>query len=98
MKAIPKIIKFYEDESGKCPFGEWFENINDEEIKDRIDTRLARLAAGLLGDYKSVGKGVLELRMDIGPGYRIYFAMKGCHIVILLCGGDNNTVDSFLKS
>jgi putative addiction module killer protein len=59
--------------------------------KARIDARLTRLQAGLLGNCKAVGAGVFELKDDFGPGYRIYFAEDNQDLVLLLCGGDKST-------
>jgi putative addiction module killer protein len=60
-------------------------------MQARIEQRIRRLEHGNLGDYKSVGEGVYELRLDFGPGYRIYFGQKNETLVILLCGGDKST-------
>jgi putative addiction module killer protein len=72
-------------------FSEWFESLNDRTAVARIATRLARLQAGLMGDVKSVGDSVAELRIDHGPGYRVYFVQRGNVMIILLCGGTKKT-------
>ena len=69
-------------------FAEWLDGLADRRALERIAQRVVRLQAGLFGDTKSVGKGVSELRIDYGPGYRLYFARKGKLLVILLCAGD----------
>jgi putative addiction module killer protein len=74
--------------SGKNVVEEWLDSLRDDEAEARIVTRLARLAAGNFGDCKPVGNGVLELRIDWGSGYRVYYAMAGRTVVLLLCGGD----------
>ena len=61
------------------------------EARVRIDARISRLSKGNAGDAKSVGSGVSELRIDHGPGYRVYFSRKGKTIILLLCGGDKRT-------
>ncbi len=63
----------------------------DEQGAARIAQRIIRLQAGLLGDAKTVGGGLMELRVDIGPGYRVYFVMKGKALIVLLCGGDKKS-------
>jgi len=72
-------------------FADWIRNLKDEAAKARIDVRLRRLSLGNAGDAKPVG--VSELRIDYGPGYRVYFVKRGDVLVILLCGGDKRTQD-----
>jgi putative addiction module killer protein len=69
-------------------FAAWIEALRDERARKRIAQRIARLQLGLLGDAKSVGDGVMEMRIDYGPGYRLYFIRRGARLVVLLCGGD----------
>ena len=64
----------------------------------KIEARLRRLENGNLGDYRSVGEGVFELRIDYGPGYRVYFGQVGSTIVLLLCGGDKSTQDQDIST
>ena len=75
-------------------FSEWLGSLRDRRARARIVVRLERLADGNLGDCKSVKGGVHELRVDYGPGYRIYFFQRGKELVILLCGGDKRTQDA----
>lgn len=84
-------LQLYIDENGCSPFEEWFKSIRDRQVMARVKSRLNRIRIGNLGDHRSVGKGVAELRMDIGPGFRIYFGREGSKIIILLCAGDKNT-------
>jgi putative addiction module killer protein len=72
-------------------FKTWFADLRDIRAKSRIDTRIKRLAMGNPGDVKPVGEGVSELRIDYGPGYRVYFIDTGKEIIVLLCGGDKRT-------
>src|SRR5947207_14356317 len=66
-------IRLYQTSAGTVPFSEWFDRLADIRTQQRIDARLTRMRVGNFGDAKAVGGGVLELRLDFGPGYRIYF-------------------------
>ncbi|MBI5040134.1 MAG: type II toxin-antitoxin system RelE/ParE family toxin [Gammaproteobacteria bacterium] len=81
-------MEVYQTADGKQPFANWLRGLKDEQARSRIRVRIARLQLGNLGDCKSVGGGLLELRIDHGPGYRVYFARRGDTLVLLLCGGD----------
>jgi putative addiction module killer protein len=81
-------IRQYTVASGESVFASWFDSLKDPRAQARIAARLDRIAGGNLGDCKAVGGGVSELRIDHGPGYRVYFAMVGRVCVLLLCGGD----------
>ncbi|HYG62106.1 MAG TPA: type II toxin-antitoxin system RelE/ParE family toxin [Thermoanaerobaculia bacterium] len=72
-------------------FEEWFDGLRDRQARARIDVRLRRLSLGNPGDVKPVGEGVSELRIDYGPGYRVYFIRQGQSVVVLLAGGDKRT-------
>jgi len=74
-------------EDGESPFGEWFNSL-DAGMAARVDRYIRRLAAGNFGAAKALGDGVCELRLDFGPGYRVYYGMDGKTLVILLAGGD----------
>lgn len=84
-------IEVYQTADGKQPFTNWLRGLKDEQARSRIRVRMARLQLGNLGDCKSVGGGLLELRIDHGPGYRVYLARRGDTLVLLLCGGDKRT-------
>jgi putative addiction module killer protein len=92
-----KILKVYQDEYGKEPFIEWMESIKDVKTRDRIFTRLDRLEVGNTGDHRPVGSGVFELKLQFGPGYRIYYGEDGDVLVILLIGGDKKTQSKDIK-
>ena len=86
--VLEKEIKKLELQSGLVPFDEWFDSLRDRKMQAAIDTRLARVRAGNFGDYKSVGGGVFELRIALGPGLRVYYGLHGRQVVVLLGGGD----------
>jgi len=71
----------------------WFSDLKDRNARARIITRIRRLSLGNPGDVKPVGEGVSEMRIDYGPGYRIYFVQRGAELVILLAGGEKKTQD-----
>jgi len=91
MEAQPRQIQRYVTPDGRIPFEEWFNSLRNQKVQIKIDARLRRVTQGNLGDYRSIGEGVFELRIDYGPGYRIYFGQLGSTIVLLLCGGDKST-------
>jgi len=71
--------------------------LHDRDARHRITVRLNRLSMGLSGDWKSLQDGVFELRVDYGPGYRVYFGYDGQKLVLLLCGGDKKTQDRDIR-
>lgn len=75
----------------------WLDDLRDIRARARILVRVERLLAGNPGDVKSVGKGVSELRINYGPGYRVYYTVKDREVVILLAGGDKGTQASDIK-
>lgn len=91
MEAQPREIRRYTTVDGRNPFVEWLNSLRDSSARFRINSRLRRVALGNLGDYRAVGEGVCELRIDYGAGYLVYFGQVGTTIVVLLCGGDKST-------
>lgn len=88
MDAKPRTIEYYETADGKCPYKEWFDGLTDRMGQVQLDKRLARVRLGLLGEWRDVGEGVIELIFkNTGPGYRIYCGQDGVTLVIILCGG-----------
>ena len=83
-------VRYYEDASGQKPFAAFFNRLQGMAAV-KITAAIARLRAGNTGDSKSVGKGVSELRIDWGPGYRIYYGWDGAKLIILLSGGAKKT-------
>jgi putative addiction module killer protein len=74
-------------------FDAWLENLRDSRARAKILTRIQRLELGNAGDVRPVGDGLSEIRIDFGPGYRVYYKQAGKEIVLLLCGGDKSTQD-----
>lgn len=72
-------------------FDRWLRRLRDRQVAARIQVRVDRLAAGNPGDVRPVGAGVSELRVNYGPGYRIYYLQQGLRLIVLLCGGDKST-------
>jgi putative addiction module killer protein len=79
-------------------FALWLDGLRDIHARARVQSRIERLAAGNPGDVKPVGAGVSELRIDYGPGYRVYFVQKGSVSIILLAGGDKSTQARDIKT
>lgn len=78
-------------------YAQWIDGLRDLQARARIQVRIERLAAGNAGDVKAVGDGVSELRINYGPGYRVYFTKRGREVVILLAGGDKSTQSADIK-
>ncbi len=79
-------------------YSEWFADLRDRTAKVRIDIRIRRLSLGNPGDVKPVGEGVSELRVDHGPGYRVYFIQKADIYIVLLAGGDKSSQDKYIRN
>jgi putative addiction module killer protein len=94
----PIQIRRYVTASGRDIFGSWLEGLADVRAKARILTRVNRLAVGNLGDVRSLGRSLHELRIDHGPGYRVYFAWIESHCVLLLAGGDKRKQSSDIRT
>lgn len=86
-------ILVYRACGGASPFEEWLDRLKDVVGRARVRVRIDRAARGNLGDHRSVGAGVIELRIHYGPGYRVYLCMPGLETLLLLCGGDKSTQD-----
>ena len=93
----PKEVVAFRARDGQVPFEEWLDDLKDKRAVARVLARLARVRQGNLGDCKLVGEGVSELRVDYGPGYRVYFGQKGRTLVVLLCGGDKRTQERDIR-
>ena len=85
-----KILR-YQKEDGSVPLSDWFSALRDMQAKIAIRRRLDRLAEGNPGNTRALHSGVHELKIDMGPGYRVYYAHHGQAIILLLCGGDKGS-------
>lgn len=91
MEASPKELLIYVTTEGRDPFTEWLSSLRDLKARAKIRVRLDRVSLGNFGDCRGVGDGIQELRIDYGPGYRVYFAQEGTMILLLLCAGDKSS-------
>jgi len=91
MQVFPYEIDYYKTAEGKAPFKDWLASLRDVNGRAKIRIRLDRARLGNLGDHKPLDGGVWELRIDCGPGYRVYFAKEGSRLILLLIGGDKDT-------
>lgn len=90
-------IRRYKSAAGGEPFTEWLSDLPDRQARARILARLERLEAGNFGDAKFLRDGVSELRIDWGPGYRVYYGREGRTVIVLLCGGDKRKQDADIR-
>lgn len=93
----PVEVRQYQTADGHTPFAEWVAALRDRRANQAIAARIERLRAGNRGDWGSVRRGVFELRIDTGPGYRIYCGQDGRKLVLLLCAGDKRTQSRDIK-
>ena len=90
-------LRRYKTPNGRVPLSEWMREMKDKIAQARIRARLRQLESGNFGDYEPVGEGVLELRIHVGAGYRVYFGRHGIKIVVLLCAGDKRSQQADIK-
>jgi len=89
MQPVPREILICQDDEGREPFRDWLDSL-DAETEAIILSRIDRVEAGNLGDFKSVGEGVYEFRIDFGPGYRVYFGQVGTEVHLVRGGSKSN--------
>jgi len=97
LEVTPLEVEVYSTNEGKQPFTEWLNSLKDKKGADKILLRIRRIQTGNLGDHKSIADGVFELRIDSGPGYRIFFGKVENRIILLLCGGNKNSQDNDIQ-
>ena len=90
MQTFPFEIKYYIDTKGEKPFKEWLDKLKDRNARAKIRVRIDRVRLGNMGDNRCLGQGVHELKINYGPGYRVYYAEEGARIILLLLGGDKS--------
>lgn len=91
MRRLPVELCIYQDAKGRQPFADWFDRLGDRVVQARVMQRLDRLQAGNPGDFRALGSGLMELRIDAGPGYRVYFARVPVDRCLILYGGSKRT-------
>lgn len=97
MEGLAKEIRIFRRKNGSRPFAEWLDGLRDQRAIQKIQVRIDRLSLGNPGKTRGVGGGVQELKVDYGPGYRVYFGIDGNTIVILLLGGDKRSQDEDIR-
>ena len=90
-------ILHYLTQSGKDVFMEWRHQLRDTKQKIAVDRRINRIELGNFGDHRFCRDGVWELRIDAGPGFRVYYAVAGTQVILLLCGGDKRSQDADIE-
>jgi putative addiction module killer protein len=91
MEVFPYTIDYYVTEDGRKPFKEWLDRLRDITARQKVRVRLDRARLGNLGRNRSVGEGVHEIKIEYGPGYRVYYGLEGKALILLLLGGDKSS-------
>lgn len=91
-------VSDYLTDDGHDPFKEWLANLADRQARARVVVRIQRMAAGNFGDCKPIDNGLWELRIDHGPGYRVYYARAGAKLILILIGGDKRKQQAEIKT
>jgi putative addiction module killer protein len=91
MQVVAREVRNYITPEGRNPFRQWLTQLQDKRTRANIQRRIARLQEGNFGDFRRLNRDLYELRINYGPGYRVYFGILASHVVILLCGGQKGT-------
>jgi putative addiction module killer protein len=91
MESFPFTLSYYLTKTGRKPFKEWLDGLKDIVARQKVRVRLDRVRLGNLGKNRSVGAGVYEIKIDYGPGYRVYYGLDTKTVVLLLLGGDKSS-------
>ena len=94
---VYRIEHYLAASSGQDVYSGWLRRLRDSQAKVAVIRRVARMELGNFGDHRFCRDGVWELRIDVGPGYRVYYALSGHRLVLLLCGGDKRTQDADIE-
>lgn len=97
MIEMKNTINEYINDKGNSPYADWLGGLKDAKAKAKIMIRVDRMELGLFGDVEPIGEGLSELRLDYGPGYRVYYGREGNKVYLLLCGGDKSTQSKDIK-
>ena len=97
MESQERTVIYYETSDGKKPVQEWLYALKDVMVRTKLRVRIDRVKLGNFGKCAPVSQGVMELKLDFGPGYRIYFGQMGQTLIVLLCGGDKSTQSKDIK-
>lgn len=97
MNVVERELRLYVTGNGKVPYSLWLNSLRNTRARAVIRVRLNRVRLGNFGDCKTVGEGIMELRIDHGPGYRVYFGQLGQRIVLLLFGGDKSSQGRYIE-
>lgn len=95
--AVRRKAQEYLREDGSAPFAKWLKMLKDIRARAKVVKAVNKMQTGNFGDHKSVGEGVMEYRIDYGPGYRLYYALDGDELIILFCGGDKSSQPSDIQ-
>ena len=98
MEAHSREIRYYQTKTGKVPYWDFLKRLKEAKIRAAIDLRVARAATGNFGDHSSVGNGLFELRLHLGPGFRVYYGLDGDTFVVVATAGEKKTQPKDIKS